>query len=377
MNAADAFLVAGTAFFGLLGVYRGFTAQFLSLVGLAAGALAGSLVAPLVLADGSPWIAFASLAGAVVGAVVLGAATGSLARPAHAFLVGQPALRLLDRVGGLVAGAAVGLALVWLIAAVGLHQPRLELRPTVRQSALVSRLVAVVPPASVLRAIERFDPFPRLPGVAVSELPPPDRSVLESPGARAAADSVVKVRGTACGLGAQGSGWVVRRNVVATNAHVVAGQEDTRVLVPNGQTLDARVVYVDATNDVALLRVQRLVAPPLAADASTGFPAAVALLGYPRDGALTATAGTAGEPRSVIAPSAYGRNPRPRSVVPLRGHVQPGESGGPVVDRRGSVVAMIFGGAERGRGGFAVPVELVLRGLEGNLRPVSSGPCID
>jgi hypothetical protein len=37
---------------------------------------------------------------------------------------------------------------------------------------------------------------------------------------------------------------------------------------------------------------------------------------------------------------------------------------------------MIFGGSEEGRGGFAVPVDLVVRAASERLRPVDSGPCI-
>jgi hypothetical protein len=47
-----------------------------------------------------------------------------------------------------------------------------------------------------------------------------------------------------------------------------------------------------------------------------------------------------------------------------------------VVDRRGRVVAMIFGGTRRGAGGYAVPVDLVLDAAAGRLRAVSSGPCV-
>ena len=46
---------------------------------------------------------------------------------------------------------------------------------------------------------------------------------------RAAGHSVVRVLGTACGLGVEGSGWVARPGVVVTNAHVVAGESDTTV----------------------------------------------------------------------------------------------------------------------------------------------------
>jgi S1-C subfamily serine protease len=200
--------------------------------------------------------------------------------------------------------------------------------------------------------------------------------VLESAGARTAAASVVKLEGTACGVGTQGSGWVVRTGLVATNAHVIAGHDSTRVLAPNGESRSARAVYVDATNDIALLRVRGLTAGRLATSSRDDRSQPVALLGYPRNGPLTATAGTAGESRTVLSPDAYGRGTRPRVVVPLRGAVRPGESGGPVVDRRGRVVAMIFGGTRDRRGGYAVPVSLVLTAAEGELRPVPSGPCI-
>jgi S1-C subfamily serine protease len=287
----------------------------------------------------------------------------------------RPSLRAVDTWGGALTGAVVGLGFAWLAAVFLLHEPGLGLRPAIQRSAILPRLLNAVPPENVLSALDRIDSLPLLPGVE-ERLPEPDPSVLESPGARAAAASVVKVQGTSCGLGAQGSGWVVRRTLVATNAHVVAGQEDTQVLSLGGQSLPARVVYLDVTNDVAFLRVNSLRAPPLATRDDEEFPKPVVLLGYPRDGALTAVAGTAGEPRTVLAPDAYRKRVRPRQVVPLRGKVEPGDSGGPVVDRRGAVVAMIFGGTKRGQGGFGVPIEIVLRGVSTPLRPVSSGPCI-
>jgi len=207
-------------------------------------------------------------------------------------------------------------------------------------------------------------------------LPPPDPSVLESPEALAVSDSVVKLQGTACGVGTQGSGWVVRPGLVATNAHVIAGHEGTHLLAPNGQSLSAEPVYVDSDNDIALLRVRGLEAGRLSTRLSIERSIPVALLGYPRNGPLTAIAGTAGRPRTVLSPDAYGRGTGPRVVVPLRGGVQPGDSGGPVVDRQGRVVAMIFGGTRNGDGGYAVPVDLVLVAAQERLRPVPSGPCL-
>src|SRR5206468_1245204 len=144
--------------------------------------------------------------------------------------------------------------------------------------------------------------------------------------------SVVKIHGTACGLGIQGSGWVVRRDLIATNAHVIGGEHDTSVIAPNGQSLSAQVVYVDSSNDVALLRVESLRTAPFAISGKGMYPVHVVLMAFPKDGALVAVPGTAGSPRTVFAPNAYGRHVGPREIVPLRGKVQPGESGGPVVD---------------------------------------------
>lgn len=376
MTLADLLLVLLVVGFAALGLHRGFVAQLLSLAGLGVGGVAGSWLAPLFLAENSPWVSFASLVGALLGAIVLGSAAGALAQTPRRFLLLRPGLRIADGAGGVLFGAVLGLAVAWLFAVVALHQPSLGLRKSVRDSEIFPTLLRAVPPDAVLRAINRFDPLPELPALTGTRLPPPDTSVLREPGAQAAAAGVVKIHGTACGLGAQGSGWIVRRNLVATNAHVIAGQRDTRVLAPSGRESAARVVYVDSRNDVAFLRVSALGSSPLQTDRDGKFPRAVAILGYPRDGALVAVAATAGEPRTVLAPNAYGQRVRPRTVVPLRGQVEPGESGGPVVDRRGAVIGMVFGGTKGREGGYAVPVALVLRGLEQRLRPVSSGPCV-
>jgi S1-C subfamily serine protease len=375
VTVTDVLLILWVAIFAVQGAYRGLVAQALSLIGLGIGALAGSWIAPQLLADNSPWISFASLAGAVVGASLLGAASATLAETPRRFLAFRPALRVADSAAGAFLGGVLGLALAWLIAVVALHQPDLGLQKDVRESTILPKLMRVVPPDRVLQALNRFDPFPEL-ALGSDALPPPDPSVLQSPGAKDAARSVVKIHGTACGLGTQGSGWVVRTALVATNAHVIAGERDTTVLAPNGQTLAAEPVYVDGHNDVALLRVHSLSLGPLGAGRNGEFPQEVVILGYPRDGALTGTAATAGEPRTVLAPDAYDRKVSARVVVPLRGKVQPGESGGPIVDSRGSVVAMVFAGAKKGPSGFAVPDSLVLRGLSTPLERVSSGPCV-
>jgi S1-C subfamily serine protease len=186
------------------------------------------------------------------------------------------------------------------------------------------------------------------------------------------------VLGTACGLGIEGSGWVVGPGTVVTNAHVVAGEDDTIVQVRgSGPRLDAQAIAFDSENDVAVLRVAGLGAPALsfASGTDSGTPGAV--LGYPRNGPFTIRAARLGQTRSVITQDAYGRGPITRTVTSLRGLVEPGNSGGPVVDGAGRVLTTVFAATRGGqsRGGYGVPNAVVRQVVSGARGPVDTGPC--
>ena len=204
--------------------------------------------------------------------------------------------------------------------------------------------------------------------------------MLQTPGAKAASTSVVKIYGTACGLGIQGSGWVVRRDLVATNAHVIAGEHDT-----NAHRAE-RAVCLGAQSSTWIHRTTwrscastALRTPPLAIDGERRLSRGPScILGYPRDGALAGRRGDCGRAEDGdrtrrLRPQR--RAAQRRSAAGAR--CEPGESGGPVVDSQGGVVAMIFGGAKNGGNGFAVPVSVVRDALPKATQPVSSGPCID
>lgn len=380
MNPVDAIVIVALAAFALGGARRGATEQLLSLAGLAAGALAGSRIAPLLLPDGrdSPWVPLAALAGALLGAMVVQALVLRLSLPVRR-LLGRGPLRRVDQAGGLVVGAALGLALAWLVGATLIYQAGdrfgSTLREQVQRSAIIRAALEAMPPDRVLGALGRLDPFPVVP-LPAGALPDPDPAVLADPVTRAAAGSVVLLEGRACGVGRRGSGWVLRPELVATNAHVVAGQDSTTVRTPDGRSLTGRAVYLDPRNDVAFLRVPGLGGRPLPLGRSPQAPVAVALLGHPGGGPLRTAAGTASPPRTVIAPDGFGRSPGPRSVVVMRGALGPGSSGGPVVGADGAVVAMIFGGTPGRDETAAVPAGLIARGLEAPLRPVDTGPCV-
>ncbi len=378
MTPVDGIVIAWMVIWALFGTSRGLIEQVVSLTGLAAGAIAGSRLAPLALPDGreSVWLPLVSLGGAIVGATLVQAVLLTLVAPLRRRAMHGSARRF-DRAGGLVVGALLGLALAWLIAAVALYQPGdrvAALRGEVQRSTILSAALRALPPDRVLGALARVDPFPLLP-LPAAVLPPPDASVSASATAARAQGSVLQLRGRACGLVKQGSAWVVADDLVATNAHVVAGQTTTEAITPDGRTLTARAVHVDGDDDVALMRIDGLGLPSLPLGDAPRTGQTVVLLGYPGGGALTAETVTAAGPRTVFAPDAYGDGTGARSVVVTAGSLGPGSSGGPVVDPAGRVVAMIFGGSPDGDSGAAVPPGPIRRGLAGPLTPVGTGPC--
>jgi S1-C subfamily serine protease len=357
------------------GFVQGLVWSGLSLAGLLAGAFLGGRLAPIVLAHGSssrysPVVALIAAVSLAVAFEVVGSTLGGVIRSRQR----ARGVRALDSVGGVFAGALVGLAVVWVLGAMALQLPgQANLRRAVQSSAVLQRLNEIVPPRRLLNALARIDPFPSFAGPPVPK-EPPDPRVLSKPGVRAAAPSVVRVLGTACGLGVEGSGWVAAPELVVTAAHVVAGEDDTAVVPLNASSLRAEVVVFDPHNDVAVLRVTGLVAQPLhLVDPTRGT--SVAIVGYPLNGPLDASAGRIGSTANVYAQDAYGRGPTRRVVTSLSGTIQHGNSGGPAVDAAGEVQSTVFASRSTGGGGYGVPASVVRRDLASAAGQVSTGPC--
>jgi len=357
------------------GAAQGFVWSSLSLAGLVTGAVVGGRLAPLLLSQGasSPYAPVFAVVGAVTLAIafeVVGSTVGAVLRGRES----RRFLRDLDSAAGVVAGAFVGLAAVWVLGAMVLQLPgQAQLRRAVQRSVVLRRLNSIVPPRTLLNALARVDPFPHLAGPPVPTRPP-DPRVLRQPGVQAAAPSVVRVLGTACGLGIEGSGWVARPGLVVTAAHVVAGETDTTVTTLAGTTLPAEAVAFDSRNDVAVLHVAGLTARPLRL-ADPRRATSVAILGYPENGPFDAVPGRIGSTATVLSEDAYGRGPVTRTVTSLSGSVRHGDSGGPAVDASGAVQTTVFAARINGGGGFGVPAQLVRRSLDSARGSVSTSPC--
>jgi S1-C subfamily serine protease len=357
MTALDWIIIAFILLMALWGYLQGLVVSALSLGGFALGAFVGSRVGPLLLAGGSssPYAPLFSLITALmVGglAAVVFEAMGEGIRRRMAF----PLAATIDGVGGALLVAALGFALVWIAGAVALQTPGArKFRKDIQRSFILSTLNGG--PQADVRA--------------------PNRRIIRDPDVRRAHDSVVRILGTACGLAVQGSGWVASPEIVVTNAHVVAGEDDTTVQTDGGPKLDATAVVFDPHNDVAVLRVDGLGAPALAAHPNARAGEPVAILGFPQDGPYHASPGRLGETRTVISRDAYGAGPVQRRMTSIRGNIRSGNSGGPVVDADGQAVATVFAATTRGpRGGFGIPTGIVESDLGAAGGSVDTGPCV-
>jgi S1-C subfamily serine protease len=366
VTSIDWVIVVFTALLALYGYMQGFIVGALSLAGFAIGAFLGTRLAPLILPGGSrsQYAPLFGLLGALLAGGVLASGLEGLAMHARAALR-LPGLRAVDGLLGAVLTACVGLGIAWIIGAIAVQSAGSEnLRTDIQRSAILRGLNELLPPSGpILHALSRFDPLPSVRGPA-ADVPAPQRGILASPAVRDARRSVLRVVGTACGLGIEGSGWVAASGLVVTNAHVIAGETDTVVQIGGASPgLPAHAVAFDPHDDIAILRVAALHEPALKLEPNPRSGTAAAILGYPLDGPFDAEPGRIGETQVVNTEDAYGNGPIQRSITSLRGRVRPGNSGGPMVDAAGRVVATVFaaitGAGDGSRGGFAIPNALV------------------
>ena len=159
-----------------------------------------------------------------------------------------------------------------------------------------------------------------------------------------------------------GTGFIVSANgYVVTNYHVVRGADSVHLQNTKGETYRAKVIYIDPTSDLAMLRINDSTFTPLK-NAPYTFKGALSELGedvytigYPRDevvygqGYLSSRTGYAGDT------TAY------QISIP----VNPGNSGGPVLDSQGNVIGIISG-KQTGIDGasFAIKTEALLNSIE-------------
>lgn len=345
--------------YAVSGFRQGVVVSVLSLTGfLGGGALAMWGLPPLLERWITPGtadlrrvvvIVVGVLAAASIGQAV-GVAFGTRAR---SHVRNRPA-RLLDAVLGAVASVVAVCILVSLIAGALRGGPAQTLSRAIGRSRIVSAIDQVVPSSSGrvfagFRTLLDTQGFPRVfEGFGperIRAVEPPDPAVVRTAGVLAAARSIVKVSGLApaCDRSQEGSGWVVARGRVVTNAHVVAGVTRPQVRVGGeGRVFDGRVVVFDPVRDLAVIDVPDLPAPALPVGRDLGRGATAVVAGFPLDGPYRLDSARVREVITARGEDIYRTRASVREVYSLYARVQPGNSGGPLLSRDGVVVGVVF-----------------------------------
>jgi S1-C subfamily serine protease len=393
----DLLLVLLFVSYAVTGYRQGLVVSTLSLAGfLGGGALAMWLV-PLAIhrwtaLEETPLLRAVVLIGGVfvlasAGQAVAVALGGRLRsrvrhRPARAF----------DSVLGAVVVVASAAVLVWFLAGALRGGAPAPLARAIGESRVLGVIDTVVPPQTArlfagFREVLDREGFPRvfegLEAEQIAPAEPPDPNVVRTPGVAAAGDSVIKVTGVAaaCNRGQEGSGWVVSRGRVVTNAHVVAGMREVTLRVQGtGPSYTGRVVVFDPERDLAVVAAPDLPAAPmqLGRELRRGEQGVVA--GFPLDGPYRLDAARVRDVVDARGSDIYGQAGTSREVYSLFARVRPGNSGGPLLSTSGDVVGVIFAKSlDDNSTGYALTLDEarpVLDAASSASRPVSTGPCV-
>jgi S1-C subfamily serine protease len=354
MNLLDALVIVLLVLGVVAGARAGFLGPVLGLVGAVAGfalalALASVLREPLgeVEQPSRALVTVLGLGAFVLTGEAIGAAIG--ARASHGLR--HSPFRPFDAIGGGLVGAAHVVLLVWLLGGMLAMGMAPALGALAHDSVAVRVTTERLPPpmtvaGQLLGLLDSTDLPPLFGG-----LEPIPADPVELPAdaeARALAESAIastaRITASGCGPGLSvGSGFFVSGTHAVTNAHVIAGSEATTVTI-GGQTLEAVVVALDPSADLALLNVPGANAPALRlASAAPQRGSTGVALGFPGGGDLTVTAAGVTATHDIAGPDIYGEGVHQRSVVELRAGVRRGNSGGPLVVEPGLVGGVIFG----------------------------------
>lgn len=376
MNVFDIVLVVFAVSAAMGGYRLGFVARASSWLGLALGVIAGAFLLPEVLPqvhDASEATIAVVAIGLMVGTALIGQALGLvLGSRLHAELPGG-AVRRTDQVAGGLIGIVGLLVALWLLLPTLSHIPG-WMAEQARGSVIARQVNETFPdPPDTLEALRRIvgdDPFPQVfaglqpaPETGAS----PGSSGLSTATANEVVRSTVKIEGVACSRIQEGSGFFVSEDLVVTNAHVVAGEDESTVELSDGSTLEAEVVAFDPERDLAVLRTIDGGGPPLPLrDGGVGDIGGV--FGRPGGGPLEISPFRIADEITAVGRDIYDRETTSREVLVLAAELAPGDSGSALVDPQGQVIGVAFAVApDKPNVAYALAIEELEVVLAGDL----------
>ena len=389
MNILDLLILVWAGFSAVSGYRRGASLQLIEYAGLFLGLFAGALIAPRAARLVHSPVAQATMAlGVLLALAALGEALGwMLGRRVWAVAHRSP-FRPVDAVAGSLVSLVAVLLAVWFVAFNLVNGPLPVVSRSIRSSAIVRALDGTLPrPPSLLAGARKFLDRFGFPEV-FADLPPAPAGPVATPSlaqaralARSAERSTVRIEGPACGLIEEGSGFVAAPHYIVTNAHVVAGVSQPQVQQPGiGPSQPGTPVAFDPKLDLAVLYVARSAGPPLALDPGTeSRGAGGAVIGFPGGGPFAYGPAAVRRELSAVGRDIYGRSLVTREVYELQAIVRPGNSGGPFLLTDGNVAGVVFAASTTDSNvGYALTSREVLPLLtraEGRTRAVSTQGC--
>ena len=369
------------------GLRLGALAQILTFGGFWLGLLLGAVLSvALVGSSRSQTVRTSVTMALVLGlSITLGIAGRVVGRWSNAMLRRHHLGPLDSGLGVAVAVVAVLLS-AWLVGNLVVAGQYAWLGSALQRSDILRSVDQALPPVpSVFSRVQSFLSARGFPPVFTALAPPVAAPVRVPTAAQAAAIaggagySTVKVLGAACGSLQEGSGFVAAPGLVVTNAHVVAGEAQTQVVVGSARYAATTVLF-DPSFDLAVLRTDAPLGPPLAIDAGpVGRGTEGAVLGYPEDGPLAVGAAGVTAVLTAQGRDIYNVGLVVRSVYQVQAVVRPGNSGGPLVGPRGEVVGVVFSRSTTDPTvGYALASPAVLTRVHQAERarsPVGDGPC--
>ncbi|MET8141997.1 MarP family serine protease [Sphaerisporangium sp. NPDC005288] len=355
----DFILIVLVIAFAVSGYRQGFIIGAFSFLGFVGGGVLGVLIAPPIahaVVSASTEQALLAIVIVFLGAVIGQFASSTIGAVVRSHVTWEPA-RTVDALGGTFTSALSVLIIAWLIGSLLSVAPFPWLNQQTNGSLLLRTVDAAMPEKakewqlSFKEFVDNSE-FPQvfnaIGGGTFVDVPPPDASVVRGPQLQRARRAIVKVQGTApaCRKLIEGTGFVFAPHRIMTNAHVVAGvTQELRVTDENRIRHDAQVVLYNPDRDIAILYVPDLDVPPLKFDFTAEGQDDAIIAGFPKGKGFTTRPARIRVKQNAKASDIYSRKTVTREVYAIRGLVQPGNSGGPLLTPTGQVYGVIFAAA--------------------------------